>query len=407
MRLGRLSLWKPALFIYFPSMLMGLGQGIILPALPNLGGEFGVSGVVAVQVITVQLAGRMIVLIPAGGVIDRWGTKPPMIAGASLAAASGLIAAVAPNFAVVLVTQFTWGMGMSTWMFGREVAAFDMVRVEQRGRQMSALMGIGITGMVLGPAIGGVLTDTLGVRSLFYLISITGAIVLIISMGIANSGGRSTHRNSSLFNLKAFKEIHPYFRWTYAILFFATFMQMIRGQITNTMMPLYTQEQLSYSATTTGFIFFVMASTTMLMILPTGFISDKLGRKWAAVPAAVFSTIGFVVFPLAESMLFLVVAAVIIGIANGLAMGAMTIYTYDIVPVHVRGQLQAMRRTFGEFGAFLSPPIGGILAAAYGPGVPFLAFAPLHAISAILLIFVARESLGKKLPPRPDEETPG
>ena len=405
MRLSRVSLWKPALFIYLPSMLMGLGQGIILPALPNLGVEFGVSGVVAVQVITVQLAGRMIVLIPAGGVIDRWGTKPPMIVGAAVAAASGLLAALAPNFAVVLVTQFTWGMGMSTWMFGREVAAFDMVRVEQRGRQMSALMGIGSTGMVLGPAIGGVLTDTLGVRSLFYLISITGAVVLLISLAIANSGGRSTHSGGKLFNLNALKEIHPYFRWTYAILFFATFMQMIRGQITNTMMPLYTQEQLSYSATTTGFIFFIMASTTILMIVPTGFISDKLGRKWAAVPAALFSAVGFVVFPLAESLVFLIIGAAIIGLANGLAMGAMTIYTYDIVPLHVRGQLQAMRRTFGEFGAFLSPPIGGVLAAAYGPSVAFLAFAPLHAISAILLFFVARESLGKKLPSRPGDPT--
>ena len=80
-------------------------------------------------------------------------------------------------------------------------------------------------------------------------------------------------------------------------------------------------------------------------------------------------------------------------------MGAMTIYTFDIVPTEFRGQLQALRRTFGETGAVMSPPIVGILAANYGPSMAFWAVAPLHGLSALLLIFVARESLRHRLPP--------
>jgi MFS family permease len=179
---------------------------------------------------------------------------------------------------------------------------------------------------------------------------------------------------------------------------------MVRGQITNSMLPLYSQEQLGYSATTTGLLFSVIGIMTFVMILPTGFISDKIGRKWAAGPAAVFSGIGFLAFPLAESVTALAAVAVTIGIANGLALGAMTIYTYDIVPDHARGQLQAMRRTFGEFGAVLSPPLGGIIAAAYSPSATFWVFAPLHWLSAFLLFFVAKESLNKRLPP--DDEGP-
>jgi len=191
------------------------------------------------------------------------------------------------------------------------------------------------------------------------------------------------------------------------VLFIATFGQMARGQVTNSALPLYTQEALGYSPTTTGLIFTVIGLTTFLMIVPTGFISDKLGRKWAASPAAVFSLAGFVLLPFFSSVPSLMFVAFLIGIANGLAMGAMTIYTYDIVPEEFKGQLQALRRSIGELGAVMSPPVVGILAVAFSPSAPFWFFAPLHAISALLLIFVAKESLRKRLPASTISSEPG
>lgn len=398
MRIGTAPLRHAALFIYFPSILMSLGQGMLIPALPVLGAAFGVSGAVAVQALTAQLLGRAITLMPAGGAIDRWGAKPVMIAGAVAATFSGMAAALAPNFYVVLIAQFAWGAGTSVWMFGREISAFDMVRVDQRGRQMSALMGIGSTGMAFGPAVGGILTDFIGIRSLFWVYAAASAVVLGISIMQRHAAVTRERKRRPLFNFGAIRQINPYFKMTYLVLFIATFSQMARSQVTNSALPLYTQEQLGFSPTTTGLIFTVMGLTTFLMIVPTGFISDKLGRKWAATPAAVFSLVGFLLVPLFSSVPTLMFAAFVIGIANGLAMGAMTIYTFDIVPNEYRGQLQALRRSVGELGAVMSPPVVGLLAVSFGPSSPFWVFAPLHAISALLLIFVAKESLRKRLP---------
>lgn len=393
---------------------MSLGQGMLIPALPVLGATFGVSGAVAVQALTAQLLGRGLALIPAGGAIDRWGAKPVMVAGAMLATASGVLAALSPHFFFIIIAQFIWGVGTSIWMFGREIAAFDMVKSDQRGRQMSALMGIGSTGMALGPAVGGIVTDIIGIRALFWLYAGTSGVVLFISSIQANA-----HRDPPIkrektpfISLKVLKKIHPYYRITYAVLFFATFSQMTRGQVMNSAMPLYAQDTLGMSPTQTGIIFSFMAAVTFAMIVPTGFISDKLGRKWAAAPAAIFSFVGFVMIPFFDTMPLLIGAVLIVGLANGLAMGAMTIYTFDIVPNAYRGQLQAIRRAFGESGAVISPPIVGILTLAYGPSSAFWAVAPLHGLSALLLIWVARESLRRRLPPgAPDAEgvivTPG
>jgi MFS family permease len=108
--------------------------------------------------------------------------------------------------------------------------------------------------------------------------------------------------------------------------------------------------------------------------------------------------VGFLLLPLFSSVPSLMFVAFVIGIANGLAMGAMTIYTFDIVPEEFKGQLQALRRSLGELGAVMSPPVVGILAVTFSPSAPFWFFAPLHAISALLLIFVAKESLRKRMP---------
>ena len=129
---------------------------------------------------------------------------------------------------------------------------------------------------------------------------------------------------------------------------------------------------------------------------PAGWISDKFGRKAATVPAAVLTAIAFLTYPLATDMLTLSAISVLVGIASGFALGAMTVYTYDIVPDHARGRLQALRRTLGEIGGLGGPVVAGAVATVTGPGATFLVFAPLHLISAVLLAFVAVETAGRK-----------
>ena len=82
-----------------------------------------------------------------------------------------------------------------------------------------------------------------------------------------------------------------------------------------------------------------------------------------------------------------------LGIANGLSLGSLATSTYDVVPPGARGRLQAVRRTIAEIGGVGAPLLGGILADAFNPGVPFLAYAPLLIVSALLLALVGRETL--------------
>ena len=129
------------------------------------------------------------------------------------------------------------------------------------------------------------------------------------------------------------------------------------------------------------------------MILPAGFVIDKVGRKWATVPSTGIPALAFLLIPFAGSFFQLAVLISFLGIANGLSLGSLATSTYDVVPAHARGRLQAARRTVAEIGGVAGPLFGGYLADSFNPGVPFLVYAPLLILSALLLAAVGRETL--------------
>jgi MFS family permease len=131
------------------------------------------------------------------------------------------------------------------------------------------------------------------------------------------------------------------------------------------------------------------------MIVPAGYLMDRVGRKWCTVPSTAVPGLLFLVIPLTTNFTQLAVLVGIAGIAQGLSLGSLATSTYDVVPAHARGRLQALRRTIAEVGSSVAPMIGGYLANAFNPGVPFLVYAPLLLLSATLLGAVGRETLGR------------
>jgi MFS family permease len=129
------------------------------------------------------------------------------------------------------------------------------------------------------------------------------------------------------------------------------------------------------------------------MILPAGFLMDRVGRKWCTVPSTAIPGLVFLLIPLTDSFAQLAILLGITGVAQGLSLGSLATSTYDVVPAHARGRLQALRRTIAELGSGVAPLIGGYVANAYNPGVPFLVYATLLMVSALILALVGEETL--------------
>lgn len=382
---------KSLLTIYAPSLAMSFGLGMTVPAIPLLAASFGVSLGLAAQVITAQILGRTLFILPAGALVDRMGSKLAMLLGPALLVVAAVTAGFAPSFPVLLGAVFFQGAGSNLWQIGREVAVINLVRPDQRGRAMSAFFGLTQFGMALGPLLGGVVTDLWGFRALFLVYAAIGCLVIAATLNLRDLGPKRADRGS-MFAFGRLRDIDPLFRTTFLVLIFATFSMMLRTTVSNSMVPLYVGSELGYSATQVGSLFAVMGVINVAMIFPAGFVSDKLGRKAATVPAATLTGLSFVLFAGAESMPMLMIAAAVLGLGSGFANGSLTTSTFDIAPPGALARFQSLRRFAAELGALSGAPLAGGVASLFAPRVVFLFFSPPFLFSAILLAFVAKET---------------
>ncbi|MYA51515.1 MAG: MFS transporter [Chloroflexi bacterium] len=389
--------------LYLTTILLGFAHGMLPPIIPVLEDTFGVSGGMAAQVVTAFTMGRLIGQPLGGTLIDKFGTRPAVLGGPVVIGISVSVGIVTQWFWPLLVGLFIAGAADSMWMLGREVAGVDLVKPNQRGRLMSGFMGFHGVGMGLGAWLGGTVGEEMGIRAVFAIYTGIAAFVFLVSVLIpsaerppaapevaAPTGGSRLERLRNLY-----LQIDPRLRTTYLVLVFATASMMLYRMAYQAILPLR-MDEIGLDPSDIGTLFLVVSFGSLVMIVPAGFVVDKIGRKWATVPSTAIPGIAFLLIPFTGDFGPLIAIAVLMGFANGLSLGSVATSTYDVAPDAVRARLQAARRTVAEVGAITGPLLGGFLAVQFGAGIAFFVYAPVLLIAGALLMFVARETLVKR-----------
>jgi len=393
--------------LYVGTFLSG-AWAMILPTIPVLARQFEVSAGGAAQIVTAFAIGKFFGTVIAGVLLDRMGTRVALVGGPLAASVASLFVVWAPWLWLILFLALIMGAADSLWATAREVAGIDLAHRSQRGRVISGLHGVHTIGAAFSPFIGGWLTDTIGFTAAFA--GYAAATAMAVSLGFVgtylpvaplqakpNNAPKRWKLASITQWLRGIKdlyrEIRPDLRPTYCAIAFATLVNQSQRVIVHSMLPLYAGYYLQLSPTQVGMLFSISGMIVFVMIIPAGFLMDRVGRKWCTVPSTGIPALIFFLIPLTQSFTQLAVLVGITGVAQGLSLGSLATSTYDVVPAHARGRLQALRRTIAELGSSVAPLIGGYLANAYNPGLPFLVYAPLLLLSATLLAVVGRETL--------------
>jgi len=401
------STTRSLITLYASTLLAGM-WAMVVPTIPVLAKHFAITPGTAAQLITALAVGRFAGMPISGFVLDRFGARTALVAGPLMACTAAVVASLMPWFSLILIPVFFIGIADSIWVIAREIAGVDLVRADQRGRVLSGFHGINYLGLAFGPLIGGLLTERVGFRAVFFAYGACAALSTVIGWRIEArqhqtppvaeariaqglSFAAIAERLRGTKNL--FYEIRPELRATYVVIVLATFTSFVHRVTTQSIVPVFASEMLHMTPKDIGLLFTISGLSVFVMILPAGFVIDKIGRKWATVPSTGIPAIAFLLIPFADSFLHLAVLLSFLGVANGLSLGSLATSTFDVVPAHARGRLQAARRTLAEIGGVSAPLIGGYLADKFNPGVPFLAYAPLLILAAVLLAAVARETL--------------
>jgi len=399
----------PLAALYSSTFLSG-AWAMIIPTIPVIAREFGVSAGGAAQIVTAFAIGKLIGTVIGGIVLDRLGTRVALIAGPLVASVASSATVIAPSLSAILALVLVMGAADSLWSTAREIAGIDLAERQQRGRMMSSLHGTYNMGAAVCPLLGGWLTDTYSYKAAFIAYAVATAFSVGLGFfsretttpGIAQSkvtpmtGWRFSRFREVFRGMgELFREIRPDLRSTYLALVLATVASQSQRILVQSILPLYAGFYLDLSPTQIGMLFSISGVVVFAMIIPAGFVMDRIGRKWCTVPSTGIPALVFLLIPLTRSFTQLSILVGLAGLAQGLSLGSIATSTYDVVPPHVRGRLQAARRTVAELGSGLAPMLGGYLANTYNPGVPFLVYAPLLLFSAVLLGVVGKETLDR------------
>ncbi len=170
-------------FVALMALLMALtalSVDVMLPALPQIGHSLGIAnGNDRQLILSVYIGSFAVGQFIFGPLSDRFGRRQPLLFGLVIYACGTLLAAGASSFAGLLAARAMQGVGAAS----PRVIALAIVRDRFEGREMSRLMSfvsmVFIVVPVLAPAVGEVILQLSGWRSIFsFLLAVAFALAL-------------------------------------------------------------------------------------------------------------------------------------------------------------------------------------------------------------------------------------
>jgi MFS family permease len=149
-------------------------------ALPSIGREFSMDAILLGWVPTAYLLSAAILVVPFGRIADIHGRKLVFSWGISVLSAGCALAAVAGDGWILIGARALQGGG-GAMIFATGMAILTSVYPrELRGRVLGINVAAVYAGLSLGPFVGGLLTETTGWRSIFWMSGALGAAMLLI-----------------------------------------------------------------------------------------------------------------------------------------------------------------------------------------------------------------------------------
>ncbi len=172
------------------------------------------------------------------------------------------------------------------------------------------------------------------------------------------------------------------------------FVQMLGAAMILPILPLFAQREFDVSPQLIALLSTSFFAAQFIAGPFLGRLSDNYGRVPVLIISQIGTAISFLMLALAPSIGFLFLARILDGITGGNIIVAQA-YITDITPRKKR--TEALGYIFAVFGLgfIIGPALGGLLAAALGPRLPYV----IAAIVAIAVVFLTRFTLEETLSP--------
>jgi MFS family permease len=378
--------WDAFLSTYLPALVLAIGTGIALPAIPTLAKTYAVSFGMASGIVTAFVLGNVFGTIPSGWLIDRFGNRVVLISAPIITSVTSFAIFFSDDFTELLILRFLTGMAAQMWQMARLAAISYGAAPSQRGRLVSWMFGMDSTGRLAGPIIGGFIAASWGPRAPFIVFAAMALIALIPTSTFGKDTPRQSKKDKKVRTMSLRDLILP------RLVYFgvALFAGMTRGPLNADLLHLYAAFAYNLGPEQIGYL----ATAASCLSLPIGFtggwIMDRFGRKRTMVPGFTGVTIAMALLAVsafAHLSLAWYVGLFLLGVATqALTGGSVQTVGADVAPAEARGTFLGIWRFTGQGGVALGPIIFALVADQVDYGTAFLFTSCCAAVVAFLLI---------------------
>jgi SHS family lactate transporter-like MFS transporter len=315
-----------------------------------IAGEFHAKPSAVLGAVFLTQAFRPVGAVVFGLLADRIGRKPVLMINILSFSAIELACAFAPSLGVLLVLRALFGVAMGgEWGVGAALV-FESLPKEGRGTISGLLQEGYAMGSILASAAFALFFLHIGWRGLFVLGACTALPLILVLRGVAESPVWLEARRKRRLAVSAAVRIPDRLldflpTFLFLVVLMTAFMSFSHG--TQDVYPTFLSVQMKLSAETVGLIGVLYGFGSIAGGFIFGALSERLGRKWTIVTAALLAIPVIPLYAYGHTALTLGVGAVLMQFMVQGAWGIVPAYLTELTPTPVRATAPGLAYQLG------------------------------------------------------------
>lgn len=339
------------------NVMIALGYGVISPALPTFARTFGVSIKAVTFLVTVFSLSRLCFAPVSGVLAQRLGERRIYIGGLLIVAVSTAACAFSQAYWQLLVFRVFSGIGSTMFYVSALGLMIHISPPDARGRIAGLFTTSFMVGAVGGPAVGG-LAAGWGLTAPFvvYGLAMLG-VATVLFYSLRNSAlaappppTRSTVTMREALRIRAYRS---------ALLSnFATGWSAFGLRVA--LVPLFISDVMGRGVGVIGVVLAAFAGGNALAVVPSGYLSDRMGRRTLLIVGLVTSGLATGWLGFVSTLPTFLVAAAVVGAMTGIFMSPLQAAVADILGSEARAGLPvATVQMMSDLGAIVGSLVVG------------------------------------------------
>jgi len=371
-----LGLWASG-FCYFAAL------GFILPLLPLL---LLISGLTIIQIGIIFMTGSIFSALPWSVLAGKIGRKMILVLTTIAAAIISGLYPYASSFTQFLLLGLLLFSFLAAATTVTPVLAMDTAGPATMGKRFGMYRISGSLGWIMSTAISGLISESLGIETIFYISAILYLLsAIFIGISVTEPSPRGMEVSTGINWAVLTREKN------FLILLVTIFLVNISATTFLSFLSLYINE-LGGSNMIIGWAFSIAAVTEVPCMVYLGALSDKIGRKPLLVAALFSYPLRLFLYTVVSHPYLILPIQLLHGLTFGVLYVASVAFVSDITSKS-RGTALGLYNTANFAGSAVGSALGGVIADNHGLINMYRFMTAFSFIPALLFTFIAKETL--------------